>query len=47
MKEKNEKFSKAQQKIGYPLGEAVISFDESGNLFALRAGVYDFSFTDV
>lgn len=47
MKEKNEKFSKAQQKVGYPLGEAVISFDESGNLFALRAGVYDFSFTDV
>ncbi|MDO4379307.1 MAG: hypothetical protein Q4D20_00370 [Clostridia bacterium] len=47
MKEDDEEFSKSQQKITYPLGEAVVSFDENGNLFALRAGSYDFSFTDV
>lgn len=41
----NEKITKPKQKITYPLGEAVITFSESGELCSLRAGVYDFEFT--
>ncbi len=43
--DENQTFTKSHQKITYPLGEAVISFDESGKLVSVRAGVYDFQFT--
>lgn len=39
------KFTKQHQKIEYSLGEAVVSFDESGKLNSIRAGNYDFYFT--
>ncbi len=44
--EENQKFAKPRQKITYPFGEAVLSFGENGKLASIRAGVYDFKFTD-
>lgn len=45
--EKENVLSKQQFKFSYPLGEAVVSFDEGGFLKSLRAGVYDFEFTKI
>ncbi len=45
--EKENTFSKPKVKFSYPLGEAVVSFDEGGFLKSLRAGAYDFEFTKI